>query len=111
MLCTGNTCVAKDKFPPTMFDSCRCELDKLRRDLAEQAAVDRTKALARLSSVKDDEIAATAIGWEKKITDLLEQVTRMGGWRKEGNIYLGFHIGAINCYLMQCLLLKRVTRL
>ena len=58
-------------------------MDKLRRDLAEQAAVDRKKALARLSSVKDDEIAATAIGWEKKITDLLEQVTRMGQWRRK----------------------------
>ena len=36
--------------------------------------MDRKKALARLSSVKDDEIAAAAIGWEKKVTDLLEQV-------------------------------------
>ena len=53
----------------------RNEIEKLRHALMDQADVDRKKALARLSSVKDDEIAAAAVGWEKKITDLLEQVT------------------------------------
>ncbi|KAK2175048.1 hypothetical protein NP493_756g02026 [Ridgeia piscesae] len=55
-------------------EKLRNEIEKLRHALMEQADSDRKKALARLSSVKDDEIAAAAVGWEKKITDLLEQI-------------------------------------
>ena len=52
----------------------RTECNKLRQEISEQKENEMRAALQQLSSLKDNEIAATRAGWENKVDDLMKQV-------------------------------------
>ena len=53
----------------------RTECSKLHQEITEQKESEMRAAMERLSSLKDSEIMATKAGWEKKVVDLMSQVT------------------------------------
>jgi len=57
-----------------IYCHCRRECNKLREEINEQKESEMRSALTQLSRMKDDEIAATKAGWEKKVQDLMRQV-------------------------------------
>ena len=53
----------------------RRECEKLRSELTEQHDEDKQAALKQLTSLKTQELDASKQGWQKKVTELLQEVT------------------------------------
>ncbi|XP_013402625.1 protein FAM184A-like [Lingula anatina] len=58
-------------------DTLRKECLKLRSELTEQKEEDKRAALQQLAKMKDEEIAAAREGWERKVTQLLDEISML----------------------------------
>uniref|UniRef100_S4RWL4 Family with sequence similarity 184 member A n=1 Tax=Petromyzon marinus TaxID=7757 RepID=S4RWL4_PETMA len=61
----------EQKWEATLRSKC----ERLREELEAQHAQSKRTALEQLSQVKDQELAATRDGWQRKIQDLLDQIS------------------------------------
>lgn len=57
-----------------MLQIFRRECDKLRKELTAQKEEDKRAALGQLAKMKDEEAHASKYGWEKKVSELLNEV-------------------------------------
>ncbi|XP_032808230.2 protein FAM184A isoform X2 [Petromyzon marinus] len=64
----------EQKWEATLRSKC----ERLREELEAQHAQSKRTALEQLSQVKDQELAATRDGWQRKIQDLLDQRKSLG---------------------------------
>ncbi|KAL3864834.1 hypothetical protein ACJMK2_006484 [Sinanodonta woodiana] len=58
-------------------ETLRSECAKLRQELTEQKEKENRAALQHLASLKDEEIAASKAGWEKRVNDLMKQIAML----------------------------------
>nr|XP_054766434.1 protein FAM184A-like [Lytechinus pictus] len=58
-------------------ETLRKECEKLRCELTEQHDEDKQAALKQLTSLKNQELDASKQGWQKKITDLLQEISSL----------------------------------
>lgn len=58
-----------------MFLFCRQECKKLREELREEHEEDKAAALAQLAQSKEQELGNARESWQRKVDDLLEQVS------------------------------------
>uniref|UniRef100_A0A8C6UR94 Family with sequence similarity 184 member A n=1 Tax=Neogobius melanostomus TaxID=47308 RepID=A0A8C6UR94_9GOBI len=56
-------------------ETLRCECKKLREELREDHEEDKTNALAQMSQTKDQELCNARESWQRKVEDLLEQIS------------------------------------
>lgn len=56
---------------------CRQECKKLREELREEHEEDKRAALTHLAQAKDQELGNARESWQRKVEDLLEQVSDM----------------------------------
>lgn len=56
---------------------CRQECKKLREELREEHEEDKRAALTQLAQAKDQELGSARESWQRKVEDLLEQVSDM----------------------------------
>lgn len=64
-MCELHTCVCV----------CRAELKTLREELTDEYEADKHATLGQLSQQRDVEIMAARESWQRRVEDLLEQVT------------------------------------
>nr|XP_006000013.1 PREDICTED: protein FAM184A isoform X5 [Latimeria chalumnae] len=56
-------------------ETLRLECTKLREELKQQHQEDKKSALTQLSQLREQEMSATREGWQKKVEDLLDQIS------------------------------------
>ena len=57
-------------------DTLKRETMRVRHEISQQKDEERKAAIAQLARTKDEETSAMKRGWEKKVEDLLAEVTR-----------------------------------
>ncbi|XP_071506499.1 protein FAM184A-like [Diadema antillarum] len=58
-------------------ETLRKECEKLRSELTEQHDEDKQSALKQLTSLKNQELDASKQGWQKKVTELLQEISSL----------------------------------